>query len=227
MFYYYFDKETSKAGAMYEYLLKEFPEFSSINTEHVGLSTGGGKVTVSFITELNEEQLTRLNNFINNYTDPTVYLSLTQTLTDSARTKTTNSQSLQTIHTFILNSRSPDQNDVFNSLKTVMELSCDSTEQFLNLEDTSGSVTIQIYDITRNIIIDEHVVDISQYILNWKNKALNNDFEKQVEFRTFQVEGLRLKTANYDCIWQFRASVSNTNIYLTLNSLQYLYYNVG
>lgn len=229
MFYYsYSNIVVKKPQAMYDNLLKEFPEFSTSNPDNVGLSTENySSATVSFITELNEEQIQRLNNFIANYVDPDVYLTLTQSLSDSARTRSTNSLTLEPVSTFILSSKSADQNNTFNSLKTIIELDCSSTEPFSSLQDTTSFVTIQIYDITRNLVIGTFNVDISNYILKWKNLALNNVFDKQVEYKTFQVEGLRLLTADHDCIWQFRIAVSNTNINVTLNSLQYLYYNVS
>ncbi len=221
------NKSVLKPGAMLDELNKLFPEYSQENIENIGLLTNQNGITIIFSSELNTELLNRLNNFVENYTDPEVYLTLVESLSDSARTRTTNSLTLEPVSTFILSSKSANQNNVFNSLKTIIELDCESTAPFASLENTTGNITIRIYDITRNIIIDTFNIDISNYILKWKNLALNNIFDKQVEYRTFQVEGLRNKTAEHDCIWQFQLAVSNSNINLTLNSLQYLYYNVG
>lgn len=184
-------------------------------------------VVVDTVDPLTPEQLQQLQEIVENFQDPAVFLELNSTITDVTTSKTTNSQTPENIKTFIYASKNQTGDATFNALKTVVDYSCTSTQPFIDV-DTSVPITstIQIFCQTRNVLLESHTIDITDIVLDWKNKAQNGDLSAQTVYRTFMIEGMRVKVANYDCVWHVKAAVSDANISLTLHGMQFLYYDV-
>lgn len=165
-----------------------------------------------------------LETFVNEYADPSVFLMLNTTNTDITSSKTTNSATPVIVKTFIYASNTQNGNGVFNSLKTVVEYHTDDVSQFLG--ETSGTCTFQLYCHTRQFLMEEVQVDISEIVTAFATKASNNESGPCSMYKTLMIEGLRNQVANYDCIWHIKMGVSNENMNTTLHSIQSLYYDV-
>lgn len=193
---------------------------------NTGMWYNDPEIKIQTDTELTQEQITNIQSIIDNYTDPAVYLQLNSTTTDVNTSKTTNSTTLDTIKTFIFACTNQFGTGTFNAIKTVVEYSCVSATPFASFESTNATATIEIYDRSRDIVLESHTIDISSVIAQWKQNAENGDSSAQSAFRSFMVEGMRNHITSFDTIWQIRACVSDPNIRMTLHGLQFLYYDL-
>lgn len=173
---------------------------------------------------LNVTEQQNLQTLVNNYTDPAVFLVLDTTTTDACMSKTTSSATPENVLSFIFSPNNPVGSSTFDSLKTVLEYSTTDISLFAT-GSTDCTVTFQIFDYTRNAQITLNTFDISDVLLSWKTLSGTTSGPAYV-LRSFMVQGLRNLISNYDCIWQFRISVSNPNVSVRSNSMQRLYYNL-
>ena len=176
-------------------------------------------------TVLDETEQANLTAFITNYVEPTVYLQLNSTVSNPTLSKKTNSQVPFTVITWIL-SRDDQKNSgaVFNSLKTVVSYDTDNITQFVN--NTNATLTFDLCNYNTNNVLYSTTVNISNILQIWETMANNNETGSGTLIKSLQIEGLRNVLPSDDTIIQIKLSISNPNIYVRLNGLQMLYYDL-
>lgn len=191
----------------------------------VDYSYSDPNLSINTSSDLTEEELASLTTMINEYTDPAIFLRLCSTITDAGISTKTNSSIPEVVQTYIYTNTNNDGICVFNGIKTVLEYSTNNVEEFLNFEGTvSVDFTIKCY--TRNFVIHNSTLDITQICNDWKVLAQNGQTGVVKTYKTFMVEGLREIVANYDCLWQYIIGVSDPLVYVMLHAKQMLYYDV-
>lgn len=214
----------NKPGALHKYIQDNI----NWDINFVGVSTN--PLVISTDIELTEIQLSELTNILNAYVDPVVYLAF-----DHVDTLTLNSKfnddldniiidNKNVIQTFIYSTQNISTPTVLDGLKTIVEYHCPNVQNYVNT--TSGNISIEIYDITRNISIASKTVNLNEIAVNWNNLAQTGTTQGSTVYRTILFTGLMNKSPSYDVVLQLRGSTSNSNCKFKCNSLQYLYYNV-
>lgn len=222
MFEYNFTKTIQKPIAFEDYLAKNFLVQISVsielNTVHIGTET-----------ELTSEQLTLLTTLITDYTDPEVFLQLARTESMIGASESTTSNVYKDVQTFIYESVVDSEGNNVNSdgtkldvLKSILKVTTDDLSLVGDL--STGTVDIQLYDSTRDILIDEISVDISSILADWQTRSQNNETGPATAYQSFMIYGLLDKGTSFDCIWTFRLAVSDSRIKVRLNALQKLFY---
>lgn len=174
---------------------------------------------------LTDTQYTQLETLINNYTDPAVFLVLNSTVPDTIRSSPTNSQSPEIVQSFIFTNTNMYGSGTFNSIKTVLEYSTQDVTQWANF---SGNLTVQfqLHDYTRDKSICMNTINVTDIANSWKQMATSGATGPRKVFRSFQVDGLRNNSPNYDCLWNYILSVSDPKLTVTIQSKQMLYYDI-
>lgn len=213
-----------KAGACDQYIRKHIDWVSNFQ----GITTG--PLTIYSDIPLTEIQLTDLTTLLNAYIDPEIYLSFDHVETLTLNSKFNNDldniiiNNKNVIQTFIYSTQNISTPTVLDGLKTVVEYHCPNVQNYVNT--TSGNISIEIYDISRNISIASKTVDLNEIATKWNNLAQNGSTEESTIYRTILFTGLMNKSPNYDVVLQLRGSTSDSNCEFKCNSLQYIYYNV-
>jgi hypothetical protein len=217
------EKIVTKVGALQQVL-----EQSSLKNVLDGIDYA--PLVVSMTSELTELQLSDLTTLINNYTDPEFYLTLDHTTslalhshftTDTDNVIIDDKDILQTI---IYTASGETSNVVLDGCKSIVEFYCPNPQSFLNT--TSGSINIEIYDITRNISIANKTIELNDIAVQWNALANAGSTTGNTVFQSTQFTGLKNKNPDYDCVFQLRGNTSNQDFTFRLNGLQYLYYSV-
>ena len=149
---YNFIKSITKLDAFLSYISKNFPlyEFYSYSEPNLEITCSQVLTNTEFIT---------LQTLISDYVDPEVFLTLNTTITDSVKSKETNSITPETILTFIWAVNNPNGTSVFSSLKWITEYSTEVSD-WANVVLTGPAIaTFQIYCKTREFIVDTITVD--------------------------------------------------------------------
>lgn len=213
---YTFTKTITKPSAFDYYLMQNIID----PTIYDGVSTSGNTVIILTKRELTQPEIDNITQLINTYTDPAVFLQYNHTESSPAYSDFCNSTSLCQLQTLIFVNRNSD-NVVLDSCKTIMTYSADDVSLFANVP--TASITFEIFDITRNWQIASQTIDITNNILaTWKTQGTGNN----ESYLSAIFTGLYDKVPDYDCIWQFRASVSDSNFKIRMNGLQYIFYNI-
>jgi len=213
---YTFNKTVTKTFALDAYLVANFPIA-------VTISVSGDILTVTTVDALSQTDLDTLTALITAYTDPEVFLQLDRTESMSGVSEECHTTTLMDVQSIIFPSNTNAQDGtILNALKSVLKIS-GSEADFSNLG--TGSVTVTLYDFTRQTLIDSIVVDVSETIAAWQAFDLGNSSNpKDPAYKSFMFEGLHALSTNYDCIWTFRVAVSDARIYARLNGMQKLFY---
>jgi hypothetical protein len=218
------DKICNKPSALHEYINANI----DWSVHFFGLSTG--PLLIYADIQLTEIQLSNLTTIVNNYTDPAVYLAFdhVDTLTLNSKFNDDNDNVIidnkNVIQTFIYSTQNISTPTVLDGLKTVIEYNCPNVQNYVNT--TSGNISIEIYDITRNTSISSKTVDLNEIAQSWNTLAQTGSTQGSTIYRTILFTGLINKSPNYDVVLQLRGSTSDSNSKFRCNSLQYLYYNV-
>lgn len=209
--------EIQKPPAFDAYLRENFPLYEDFSYTDPNL-------TIDTTQTLTETELTILTTLVNDYVDPTEFLVLNTTIVNSSWSKAATLPTLTSVHTFIFTPKSPDGTAVFDGMKTIFEYTTSDITAFSGV--TGAVATFQIYDYTRSTPISTNNLDISDIVTDWNTQATGGATGSNTVYRSFIAQGLRHQIANYDCIWQFRISVSVPNISVRTHSIQKLYYDV-
>lgn len=186
-------------------------------------------LTIYTTNPLTDVQLTDLTSVLNRYVDPEIWLSFNHTDTLAMHSHFTNDMdnviinNKKILQTFIFNGKNTN-NLVLDSLKTVVEYNCFNVQSYANT--TSGSISLEIYDITRNISIASQTIELTDIAVGFHALAQSGMITGNTSYRSVSYDGLMNKNPNYDCIWQIRGTKSDDNFDFRCNSLQYIYYNV-
>lgn len=213
-----------KVGACHQYV-KDHVDWVS---NFVGITSE--PLTVYTNNPLTDVQLAALTVLMNAYVDPAVYLVFdhAETLplhshfnTDIDAVIVNDKNIMQTFIYSTLNISTP---TVLDSIKTIIEYNCPNVQNYLNT--TSGNISLEIYDITRNVSIATNVLDLNEIAVNWNSLAQTGSTQGNTIYRTTLFNGLMNKSPNYDVILQLRGSTSDSKCQFRCNSLQFLYYNM-
>ena len=214
----------NKPGACHQYIQKNV----TWNNDFNGLSTNPLRIEV--LRPLLEEELNSLTILLNNYVDPSIFLQLNRTETICLHSHfTTDSDNVvmndsNVIQTFIFSGNSNESNVALDSAKTVIEYLCPNPQTFLN--DKSGNITLDIYDITRNVLIASQNIELNTIADEWNTLAQSGSSNTSTLYRSLMFTGLMNKNTSHDCIWQFRGKTSRSDFTFRINGLQYIYYDI-
>jgi hypothetical protein len=197
----------------------------------LGIMATEGDPSIEFVfsKELTTEELATFHGLVDNYVDPEFWYSLYKKESMPLTTQHINTTNQTEMTTFIMTPGESDGNSRLESFKTVIEYRTQDVTAFANYdENTPLTVTLRLYCKTRNLVLHEETIDITDIALSWKAIANNNGTGSKYELRSWQIYGLYNKTpADYDCIWQFIGSVSDPLLYISLNGLQKIYYTIN
>lgn len=218
------DVVCGKVEACDQYIRKHIDWVSNFQ----GVSTD--PLTINSEIPLTEIQLSDLTTILNAYTDPEIFLSFDHVDTLTLNSKFNNDldniiiNGQNVIQTFIYSTQNISIPTVLDGLKTIVEYHCPNVQNYVNT--TSGNISIEIYDISRNISIASKTIDLNEIAINWNNLAQNGSTGESTIYRTILFTGLMNKSPNYDVVLQLRGASSDSNCEFKCNSLQYIYYNV-
>lgn len=213
-----------KVGACDQYIRKNIDWISNFQ----GVSSN--PLTIYTEIPLTEIQLSDLTTLLNGYTDPEIYLSFDHVDTLTLNSKFNNDpdniiiDGKNVIQTFIYSTQNISIPTVLDGMKTIVEYHCPNVQNYLNT--TSGNISIEIYDLSRNLSISTQTINLNEIAVSWNNLAQTGSTEGNTVYRSILFTGLMNKSPNYDVALQLRGSTSDSNCKFRCNSLQYLYYNV-
>jgi len=214
---YSFTKNVNKIPAFQAYLQQNFSLFTGFNSD-------GNQFTIYTSETLSSQDEALLNQLIADYVDPEYFLTLENTQSLSGLSKRCIGTSTPLIVQSLIFPKRIENGLVLDSLKTVVSFLVEDITTLIG--STSGIVTWSIFDYTRNFEIGTQEFDFSDKVIEWATAASNGQTGSVDFYRCMMFDGLITKTTNYDCIWQFKLSVSNPNVTVQMNGLQMLYYNV-
>jgi len=221
--YSYPNITVNKPGACDQYLRNNLP--GSCVNNYQGLSTS--PTIIEFNRSLTFDEINDLNILMSNYIDPDIFLVL-----DHTETVALNSNFSNELNNTIIDDKCVFQTIIFknqnnnslilDSMKTVIEYNCPNVQNYLNT--TSGNISLEIYDITRNYSIGSISLDLNEIGVHWNTLANENNTSGNIIYRSFQFTELGNICPDYDIILQLRGTQSDSNFDYRLHSLQYLYY---
>jgi len=217
---YTFTKTVNKPEAFNFYLDEHFPVALEISIE-------GTTVTCVSVDALSTENQTLLTTLVTDYVDPEVFLQFSHTESLSGVSEKSNLQTPRDVQAYIFPSTTNiTDGTVLDSLKSIVKLQCYNVETLLNTPAlTTGSVTVEVHDDTRNMAIASETVNFDDVISGWNTDATNGLTGEVVANKTVMFTGLINKSTTFDCIWSFRISTTDARLYGRLNGLQQLFYN--
>ena len=198
--------------------------------DYIGLEVSTN-VKVNVSRALTTPELDQLTTLVNSYVDPAEFLTLNRTEIypmDSKYADATNpitAGGKYVLQTIIFANRN-EPSVVLDSIKTIVEYQCPNLLAF-SLNSASKSITLEIYDVSRDVVIATQTIALSEIDTAWDQQALSNPTGASTKWRSAQFYNLYKNTTNYDCIWQFRGTSSHPALFsFKINSLQYLFYDV-
>lgn len=232
-FPYLFNKTVAIPDALNKYL-RDNLTFQSLYTS-LSTDVENGTVTVYMSEELTMLQLDELTTLVTNYVDPEIFLSLNHCETFALHSHfTADFDSLLVdgkyiIQTIIFQNPGNTEDLVLDGMKTVVEYTCPDPAAFYASTGgaTLGDVTLQIYDVSRNITIASQVISLNEISDRWNTLGAAEQTTRDTVWRSHMFTGLMNMICNYDCVWQVRGLVSDPATFdYRINGLQYLFYDV-
>ena len=228
------DLVCGKLGACDAFILKNIDWVDN----YQGLSSD--PITVNTTEPLTDTQLSGLTALLATYTDPAYWLVLDHTNNQPLHSHFLSDcigiEDCGIMQTFIMEGTQPNQPIVMDSIKTILEFSCLNVQNFLNT--TSGNISVEIFDITRNTSIATESIDIGSagIATQWNTLAQTGITTGSILYKSLQFTGLMNKNPNYDTVWQLRGAINgvigdsitgfNIPFDFRCNTLQQLFYNV-
>jgi len=214
------------------YLTDAFTAYMNTNYSPLfcGFSYTGSTLTIGMADILTSEQLATVTTLVNNYVDPPYFMNFSNTVSLPLHSHYTSDPDLTEIdglfvlQTFIYQSNQ-DTNQVLDGLKTIVEYNTPNVQNYIN--STSGTVSVQLYDLTRNIIITQSQIDLGteNIATQWNDLAQTGSTIGNTIYKSHQFFGVSNRSTGYDCVWQLRARTSDPYFNIRLNGLQYIYYD--
>ena len=210
--------QCSKPGACDSYIRKNITWGDNFS----GLTTG--PLIIYTNTPLSNNDLEALTTLLNNYIDPSVWLSFDHTETIALHSHFTNVGDIDNnvIQTLIFPGTNYDETTTLDCIKTVIEYKCTNVQNFINV--TSGNIYLEIFDLTRNTIKCAETINYDSIIDTWRTLAESGSTQGNTQFKSFAFGNLMNTNTNYDCIHNYRGLQDN-NMTFRINGLQYIYYN--
>jgi hypothetical protein len=129
------------------------------------------------------------------------------------------------VQSFIFpSSGNSDDGTLIDSLKSILKITALDVASFANA--TTGTLTIELYNYTRDYSITTKVINIDGIVQDWATMASENVTGPNTVYQSVMFSGLMSHTTNYDNIWVFRIGVSDVNMEIRMNGLQKLFYSV-
>jgi hypothetical protein len=201
---------------------------SNAHSNVLGLSGDANSITVVFSSNLNPDQIISLSNNVVNYNDPSYWLNLDHTNNFPLFSEQINSTTGTTLQSFILSPYDQD-NIVIGSLKTICKYNTSDLSYFANFNSNISPMkfSLSLCNVTKNQFITSNSTDINEEIQSkWVPLAnAGCNFAPPI-FKTIQLFGLKDYTPGSDCMFNLNGHVSDSNLYVNLNGLQQLYYQV-
>ena len=211
---YNFTKIVAKSYAFDDYLVHH--NF----TIPITVSTNDDQLIISTEHELTVSELELLTVLVNGYTDPAIFLQLSHTENLSGVSQSTSSSTLTDVQALIFPSNiNTDNGTKIDAVKTILKVTADLA-QIADLNEATA--TIQIHDYTRDVLISTITVNLGEILAEWK---ASEETGSVLAYKSVMFSGLINKCTNYDLIWSFRLSVSDSRLNVSLNGLQKLFYN--
>jgi hypothetical protein len=180
--------------------------------------------TLYLSKELTTQELTDLTTLLQNHNDPAYWTTLAKVESTSLHVDLTNSTITIPLSTFIFCPNDMD-NAKLDSLKILVQYHTPQLESFLNFDTESvNTITLELYCLTRNLLLLTKTVGINDILIDWKTRANNSETGAFDKWKTLQLYNLHSVITSFDCIWQFRLSVSNPLVYVALTSLERIFY---
>lgn len=218
---YNFKISFTKPLAFSNYISEKFPD---INPNVINVVDN--YVTIQFSNTLTDMQQENIQTYIDNYKDPAYFLSLIETQNQCLNTIKINDPLPQIVQTFILSPQT-DPTLVIADMKTIIQISLDDISKLQIVGNESIVITITLFDLTRNIQITQILCDITSQIGTWNNMLSNGTTGPVYAWKSVQIYGLKDSMPDHDCIWQFKLSVNNANVNVSLTCLQNLIYSIS
>lgn len=193
---------------------------------YIGLNYSGGTVyDFNFKKQLTQEQRTQLDTLVANYTDPESWLVLNHKESMPMTTNNCNSIDFTNLHTFIMTCGT-EYASPCSDFKTIINCNTPAIEAFADYDENSNdTITLQIYCSTRDIVVIEEVIDVTNILKEWKTLANNGQTGYAQKYMSKQIYGIADKIpSDFDCVWSFIGKVSNPLFQFSLNGLQKLFY---
>ena len=223
--YPFSDIIVNKANACDAYIRSHVDWVSNYN----GLSTS--PLTIYTLQPLTDSQLSALTILLNGYTDPAVFLVFDHSINYPLHSHTTDDTDISIIdgksvlQTLIFEASNNSNTIVLDSMKTIVEYICPNVQNFVNT--TLGSITLEIFDISRNVSICSDTINLSEISTKWNNMAQTGSTIGDYVYRSHQFTGLRNVNPDYNTVWQLRATTNGSSTFsIRCHGLQYLYYNI-
>lgn len=212
-----------KAGACDAYIRANIDwgnHFSGISTV---------PLTVYTDTPLTSTQFSSLTILINAYVDPAIFLVFdhADTLTLNSNFNTDSATFINgknILQTFIYSTLNISTPTVLDGVKTIVEYHCPNVQNYQNT--TTGNISLEIYDITRDVSIATNNISLNEIGTKWNDLAKTGSTQGNTVYRSTLFTGLMNKSPNYDVVLQLRGNTADLNYQFRCNSLQFLYYNV-
>lgn len=202
--------------------------FSYTSDNTTGLITGA---TIYTTISLSTDELTTLTNLVNNYVEPIYYFpGKWGIINNPTRSTSTNDITPNLVFTWIypgqlsvLGGQTKGPGGVINEIKTLVQYDIDDITTASAI--TNPTVTIEIFDSTRNYSVVTEVIDASSVVSGWVTKAQNGATGTASTTNSMMFYDMWGHFPNYDVILNFIVTVSDPKITVTLNTLQYICYN--
>lgn len=230
---YTFTKTILNLDAMKYYMQKKFDLMDlTTDIDYIANDAGDAIVAVIIHTRVTvpEERITELTNLIANYTDPVYYFpGLDHIETYPIYTAKYCNISNFPIYSwiipyrkFVLGNGKGTGPTVINEIKLLFEVHTRDISLFSNISETTFS--IELFCVTDNASIVTEVVDITNIISTWNNEYTNGETGAKSSYKTMQFTNMWNKNPDYDCIRKINITSNNTNIELSLATIQYMCY---
>lgn len=218
-YYYIYEKELRHTGAFAEFLTSHFgSDFFAVD----GVPPFDRPlVKLVFNRELTEAEIAQLTTLVTNYVSPTYWLRLSHTDNQFLNSPATNSTDLHVCQSFIISPYNT-ADVVMGDLKTIIKYETNDHTAFADWDPQTNPITftLQLFDYTQNQVIYTTTQNITDIITNWKNGS------SEAYWRTVQIYGMKDASPGSDAIWQIKLSISDPRVYVSLNGMQRIFYNV-
>ena len=179
-------------------------------------------IRINFNRELSVEEQATLNTLVAGYESPAYWLVLDHTDNAFLSTPPTNSNEPIVCQSFIISPYNLGS-IVMGDVKTIVQYTTPDLSAFSDWDPETTPITCQIemYSYTQNKSVTSVTTNIDDVVLSWVDNTAVSPC-----WRSIQLFGLKDASPGSDEIWQLQLSVSDPRVFVSVNSLQRLYYNV-
>jgi hypothetical protein len=232
-YYFKFTNVIISTDAIVWVLFQKFPlidmtKYFDFTSDATGAADGA---TIFTTVALSDAQLATLTTLVQNYTDPLYFFPGKWGIVNNPiRSLPTNSADRTLIYTWIypgqlnvLGGPVKGPGGVINEIKTLVQYDIKDITTAASI--INPTITIEIFDTTRNSSIVSNTIDASSIVNAWAESASTGTTGEVSTTKSTMFYDMYNKSTNYDVIFNIYATVSDPRITITLNTLQYICYN--